>query len=67
MSSKKKLLNHTSKTKDYPSTVSAQEACFYFVRIMIFILATTPKQKIRGAATASYGSLKRNTQRYDYE
>ena len=46
LSPKSQLLNHTSKTTDNPSTISAQEACFDFGRTR-FIFATRPKSKAR--------------------
>ena len=39
-------MNHTSKKTNDPSTISAQEACFDFAR-MIFIFATRPKSEAR--------------------
>ena len=46
LSPKTKLLNHTTKETNDPSTISAQEACFDFAR-MILTFATRPKSEAR--------------------
>ena len=46
LSPKTKLLNHTSKKTDDPSTISAQGACFDFARI-IFIFVARSKSEAR--------------------
>ena len=66
LSPKTLLLNHTSKKTNDPSTISAQEACFDFARL-IFIFATRPKSEgrnririiisLRGPQQCSYMKL----------
>ena len=46
LSPKPQLLTYTSKKKNDPTTISAQEACFDFAR-MIFLFATRSKSEAR--------------------
>ena len=61
------LLNHRSKKKNDPRTISAQEVCFDCSRIIIFILGTRAKWNSSGPEPATYSSSTRHIQKYEYE